>query len=167
MADHGGADADGDERAPPDTDPLLVWTLASFHTATLLVVPLLVLHAVGALGSLLQGVRTATGLGLYLALWGLTAWTNRRWLASARLDGWRAVRPGAVWGAVTGVGFLLVLVIAVGLTVREPILVAVLTLVGTPVAALVGALVGAGFALLDLLVVRAGARLGTARDGSG
>jgi len=55
-----------------------------------------------------------------------------------------------------------VLVAAVGLTVAEPVLVAALALVGTPVAALVGAVVGAGFAVLDLLIVEAGQRLGTA-----
>jgi len=148
--------------AAADADPLLAWTLASFHTTTLLAAPLLLLYAVDALGSLLQGVHTATGLGLYLALWGLTFWTNRRWLGATRRDGWGAVRPGATWGSVTGVGFLFVLVAAVGLTVAEPVLVAALALVGTPVAALVGAVVGAGFAVLDLLIVEAGQRLGTA-----
>ncbi|AZH23954.1 hypothetical protein [Haloplanus aerogenes] len=158
------ADADADESPPPDTtaDPVLAWTLASFHTTTFLVAPLLLLYAVDALGSLLQGVHTATGLGLYLALWGLTFWTNRRWLARTRLDDWSAVLPGVTWGGVTGVGFLLVLVGVVGVTVGEPVLVAALALVGTPIAALVGGLVGAGFAVLDLLIVAAGRRLGTA-----
>jgi len=150
------------EAVDSDADPLLVWALASFHTTTLLVFPLLVLYAVGALGSLLQGVRTVTGLGLYLSLWGLTFWTNRRWLTATRLDGWEAITPGATWGAVTGIGFLFVLVTVVALTVGEPILVAALALVGTPVAALVGSLVGAGFAVLDLLIVEAGRSLGTA-----
>jgi hypothetical protein len=152
----------GEAPDPAGTGPSLAWTLAGFHTTTLLVVPLLLLYAADALGSLLQGVHTATGLGLYLALWGLTWWTNRRWLAGTRLDGWGAVRPGATWGAATGVGFLFVLVAAVGVALGEPVLVAVLVLVGTPVAALVGGLVGAGFAVLDLLVVAAGRRLGTA-----
>jgi hypothetical protein len=155
-----GIDAGAD--APTDADPLRRWTLSSVHAATLLVVPLLVLYAVDALGSLLQGVHTATGLGLYLALWGLTWWTNGRWLAATRLDSLRGtLRPAALWGAVTGVCFLLVLLVAVALSVREPVLVAALALAGTPVSALVGAVVGVGFAAADLLVVSAGERLGT------
>lgn len=66
------ADADSVEASDPvGTDPFLAWTLAGFHTTTLLVVPLRFRYAADALGSLLQGVHTATGLGLYLALWGL------------------------------------------------------------------------------------------------
>jgi hypothetical protein len=145
--------------APPP-DPLLAWSLSAFHVATLVVAPLLLLHAVGALGSLLQGVRTVTGLGLYLALWGITWRTNRRWLAAAdRRDWWGTVVPGAKWGAVTGVAFLFVLLAIVALTLREPIFVAVLALVGTPASALVGAVVGAGFAVLDVLILAAGRQL--------
>lgn len=144
-------------------DPLRRWALASFHAATLLVAPLALLYAVGALGSLLRGVHTATGLALYLALWALTWWTNGRWLAATRFDGLReTVVPGATWGAVTGVGFLFALLVAVAVSVLDPAFVAVLALVGTPVAALVGAVVGAGFAAADLLIVAAGERLGTA-----
>lgn len=164
MADGDETDADASASPASDAaDPVLAWTFASFHTTTLLVVPLTLLYAVGALGSLLQGVRTATGLGLYLALWGLTWWTNRRWVAGTGLDGGReTVVSGATWGAVVGVGFLFVLIVVVGVTLGEPILLAVLAFVGTPIAALVGALVGAGFAVLDLLILGAGRRLGTA-----
>lgn len=153
------ADAD----AAATSDALLRWTLASFHAAALLVAPLALLYAVDALGSLLQGVHTATGLGLYLALWGLTWWTNGRWLAATRLDGLReTIRPAATWGAVTGVGFLFALLVAVAVALLDPVFVAVLTLVGAPVSALVGALVGAGFAVVDLLIVAAGERLAEA-----
>jgi hypothetical protein len=151
---------DAVDGASPAPAPLLRWALASFHAATLLVVPLAILYAVDALGSLLQGVHTATGLGLYLALWGLTWWTNGRWLAATRLDGLReTIRPAATWGAVTGVGFLLVLLAVVTASVPDPVFVAVLALVGGPVSALVGAVAGAGFAALDLLIVAAGERL--------
>lgn len=151
--------ADGDAAA----DSLLRWALASFHAATLLVAPLALLYAVGALGSLLQGVHTATGLGLYLALWGLTWWTNGRWLAATALDGRReTVVSAATWGAVTGVGFLFAPLVAVAVSLPELVTVAVFALVGTPVAALVGAVVGAGFAVVDLAVVAAGERLGAA-----
>lgn len=154
---------DGADGADAAADPLRRWTLASFHAATLLVAPLALLYAVGALGSLLQGVHTATGLGLYLALWGLTWWTNGRWLAATDFDGLRGtIRPAATWGAVTGVCFLFVLLVAVTVTVPEPLFVAVLALVGAPVSALVGAVVGTGFAALDLAVVAVGERLGTA-----
>jgi hypothetical protein len=44
----------------------------------------------------------------------------------------------------------------------DPAFVAILALVGAPVSAIVGAAVGAGFAALDLLIVAAGRRLGTA-----
>jgi hypothetical protein len=148
------------ESAGPPTDPLLAWSLGAFHAATLVVAPLLLLYGVDALGSLLRGVRTVTGLGLYLALWGLTWRTNRRWLAAADRRSLRGTAvPGATWGAVTGVGFLVVLLIVVGVVVREPLLVAALALVGAPVSALVGAAVGAGFAVLDFLVLAAGRRL--------
>jgi hypothetical protein len=163
MAD---GDVDGtpapaaDTASPPSPDSLLRWTLASFHATTLLVAPLALLYAVDALGSLLRGVDTATGLGLYLALWGLTWWTNGRWLAATRLDGPRgAIRPAATWGAVTGVGFLIALLAAVAVALPDPVFVAVLALVGAPVSALVGAVAGAGFAALDLLIVATGKRL--------
>ncbi|WP_251342117.1 hypothetical protein [Haloplanus halophilus] len=158
--DDGATEGAADEGRASGADPLLAWTLASFHAATLVVGPVLLLYAVDALGSLLQGVRTVTGLGLYLALWVLTWWTNRRWLAATDLRGLRGtVVPGATWGAITGVGFLLVLLVAVGVIVREPLLVAALAVGGMPVSALVGALAGAGFAVLDLLIVEAGRRL--------
>ncbi|WP_049937581.1 hypothetical protein [Haloplanus natans] len=158
------ADGDADGAPAPDAaataDPFLRWLLASFHAATLLVAPLALLYAVGALGSLLQGVHTATGLGLYFALWGLTWWTNGRWLAATRLDGLReTIRPAATWGAATGVGFLLALLVAVAVSLPEPAFVAILALVGAPVSALIGAVVGAGFAALDLAIVAAGERL--------
>lgn len=142
-------------------DGLLAWALASFHAATLVTAGVGTLYAVGALGSLLQGVRTEVGLGLYLSLWGITWATNRRWLTDADLRGVRGTCvPGATWGAVAGLAFLAVLLAVVGLTVGEVVLVAALALVGTPVAALVGALVGGGFALVDLALLGVGRRLG-------
>ena len=146
-----------------DADTALAWPLASFHVAALLVAGLTTLYAVGALGSLLQGVRTVTGLALYLALWGLTRWTVGRWLRAAALDASRdALLGAATWGAVTGVGFLFAVLVTLGVVVREFVFVAVLALVGTPVAALVGGVVGVGFAFLDTLLVRLGTRFGAA-----
>jgi hypothetical protein len=151
----------GTEPEPAGPDPgLLPWALASFHTATLVVGGLFVLSAVGALGSLLQGVRTATGLFLYLGVWGITWRTNRRWLVAADLrTAWGTAVPGARWGAVTGLGVLLLALLVVGVTVREPLLVAAVALVGTPLSMLVGGVVGAAFALFDRLIVAAGRRI--------
>jgi len=144
-------------------DSLLAWVLAAFHTATLLVAGLAPLYAVGALGSLLQGLHTATGFALYLSLWGLGWWTTTQVLAAAPLSvGREMLTAAATWGAVTGVGFLFVLLTVVAITLREPILVAVVALVGAPIAALIGAVVGVAFALLDTLLVHLGTRLGTA-----
>jgi hypothetical protein len=137
----------------------LAWALAAFHVATLVAIGLFALAATGALGSLLQGVHTATGLGLYLGLWVITWRTNRRWLDATALRGVRTtVVSGARWGAVTGFGGLLLVLAVVGLAVGEALLVAALALVGTPLSLLVGGVVGAGFALVDLLIVAAGRR---------
>ncbi|WP_251328777.1 hypothetical protein [Haloplanus pelagicus] len=141
-------------------DPLLAWSLSAFHAATLTAGPVLVLHAIGALDSLLQGIHTVTGLSLYAALWLVTWRTNRRWLAAADCRTLRGTAvPGATWGAVTGVAFLVVLLVVIGVAVRELLLVAAFALVGTPVAALSGAVIGAGAAALDLLILAAGRRL--------
>jgi len=146
-----------------DADARLAWVLASFHTAALVVAGVAVLYAVGALGSLLQGVHTATGAALYLSLWGLTWRTNARWLATTSFGAGReALTAAATWGAVTGVGFLFAILVVIGVVVRELVLVAVFAFVGAPVAALVGAVVGVAFALLDALLVGVGTRLGTA-----
>lgn len=162
MADAEGVDAsEGDPRV--DADPLLAWALASFHVVALVVGGVLLLHLVGALGSLLQGVGTALGLGLYLALWTATWRTNARWLREADLTGVRTtVVPGAKWGAVTGVAFFAVVLVVVAVAVGQPVLAAVLLLAGTLVSPVVGAAVGAGFAALDYLLVRAARRLARA-----
>jgi hypothetical protein len=163
MAEEGAPGPEGEPPvgpAAPAAAPPLPWALASFHATTLTVAGVLSLHAVGALGSLLQGVGTATGLGLYLALWGITWWTNRRWVADAAVGDRRGtVVSGARWGAVTGVGFLLAVLVAVAAAVPEAALVAVLALLGAPVSAVVGAVVGAAFAGLDLAVLAAGRRV--------
>lgn len=161
-------DSDGDERkrhAPPgpDTkrsvddappDPLLAWALAGFHVASLVVVAVAVLHAVGALGDLLGGLGTATGLWLYAALWALTWLTNRRFLRSATLSATRrSVLTAAMLGGATGVAFLLVLSVTLGAITLNPVLAVLLGAVGTPVAVTVGAAVGLVAFGVDLTVV--------------
>lgn len=155
----GGSAADTpDDGRPPD--PLLPWALASFHVAALAVGGVLLLHGVGALGSLLRGVGTATGLGLYLALWVATWRTNVRWLREADLARLRTtVVPGAKWGAVTGLTFFYALLLVVAVATGEVIFALVLLFAGTLVSPLVGAVVGTGFALVDFLVLGAARRL--------
>ena len=108
-----GEVARGDD-GPATPPPLLVWTLAAFHTATLVALAVAALHLAGRLGALLAGLDTAVGAAAYLYLWAVTWWTNRRWLAAsgpALATGAadpRAVAVGAArWGAVAGLGVLL------------------------------------------------------------
>jgi hypothetical protein len=103
----------------------VVWGLATFHTVAFVLLLLVLLYAGGSLGSLLQGLNTELGFGLFGALWA----TN--WLCTRRaLRGLGALRPvaegwpkglrrlrwlgsvsgqGVVWGGVNGVLFLLCL----------------------------------------------------------
>lgn len=156
-----------------EDDRLLAWGLATFH-ATLLVAILLSLgHAAGALGGLLAGLSTLAGFALFGVLWLVTLWTNARWLADVALlapeiDGWHVIRRGAVWGAPTGVvfvlGFLAVFVLGeIGPNTRftlDAVLGALGALVlvagvGSAFAAVVGSLVGGLLAALDVGLVRA------------
>lgn len=150
-------------------DPLLVWCLAAYHTGLFVLVPVTLVHWVGALGDLLGGLSTLVGLVLYLALWATTWWTNRRLLATTPLGraGRLAVLKASVkWGGVTGGCFFLELVgvavaqvgLAGGFGVPDlasvpPLL--VLLALGTLVAFVVGGLVGVVQATLDLAAVHA------------
>jgi hypothetical protein len=151
------------------SDPLVVWALAAVHAALLVVVPVAVIVAVDprALGDLLSGLSTSTGLFVYGALWATTRWTNGRLLDRTpfALGAWRAVvRGAAVWGAVTGVAFLAELLVgglavlalrgSITLSVPGPSLLAVLGIAAL-LAGLVGALVGVALAAVDLAVLRA------------
>lgn len=165
--DSDGDERDGNERdrdAPPDPDakqsvddappdPLLAWALAGFHVALLVVVAVTVLHAVDALGGLLGGLGTVTGLWLYAALWVLTWLTNRRFLRSATLSPTRrSVLTAAMLGGATGVAFLLVLSLTLGVITLNPVLSILLAAIGSPIAAVVGAVVGVAALVVDLLV---------------
>jgi hypothetical protein len=148
--------ADATERHGWERDPLLGWSLASFHAAVVLVVPLTAVHAVApdALGDLLGGLDTSVGVALYLVLWGSTWWSNRRYLAASGFDDARGtVGAGAKWGAVTGLPLLGCVVLAVFVLVN-PVFAAVLLAVGGVVAALVGAVVGATLAGVDVALDR-------------
>jgi hypothetical protein len=139
-----------------DVDPLLVWALASFHAAVLLVVPLALAHAVApvALGGLLGGLDTLVGVGLYSVLWGSTWWSNRRYLAASDFEDVAAtVRVGARWGVVTGLPLLACVVVA-ALVVTNPFFAGVLLVVGGVAALLVGAVVGSVLASVDVALDR-------------
>ena len=95
-----------------EADRLLAWCLATFHATLLVALGLSLGHALGALGGLLAGLSTLVGFALFAVLWLATLWTNARWLADVTLlarevDGWQVVRRGVVWGAPTGIVFVL------------------------------------------------------------
>lgn len=174
-----------DSRSPAGPDPLVVWCLATFHAAFLVAVGVLALHRSGAAGDLLAGLGTLQGFALFLALWTVTWWTTRRWLAEATVDARAGTTPSVgaslvpalKWGGLDGLVFLLFLVavllvpnaVAAG-TVSAVYVLALLVLVGSLVAAVVGALVGGLFALVDLALLRAagyGPRPGAGRADAG
>lgn len=169
--------ADGEESAAaPDARPgpprLVVWAAGSLHAALLVALLASALHLSGAAGDVLAGLGTLPGIAVYLYLWAVTTVATRRALRTAELgaDG-RVGRPGraavaaAVWGAATGLAFLLgPLVVAGGfvLVTSGPdvlVFLALVGLAGSVVAAVVGGLVGLAFAGLDLLLVRAAGSL--------
>ena len=153
-------------------DRLLAWGLATFHTALLLAVLLSLGHAAGSLGGLLSGLGTLSGFALFAILWVAALWTNRRWLDEVSLlapdvDGWHVVKRGAVWGAPTGVvfvlGFIAVFVVGeIGPNTRFTLdavlgavgVIALVAVVGSLFAIVVGAVIGSLLAALDLGLVR-------------
>lgn len=167
------ADPSGDAAGPR---PVLVWALAAFHTALLVTLVVAGLYLAGAAGDVLSGLGTAVGVASYLGLWAVTWWTNRRVVAgvgpglvTGRPDPLAVTRQAATWGGVAGLLFFVglfvlgagVVVVTSGLEAIR--LLALAGLVGSVLSVAVGSAVGAGFAALDLLLVRA-ARLLTATD---
>ena len=163
-------DATDDGRGDPTdpTPPLLWWSLAAFHAATLVALLVAVMYATGRAGDLLAGLDTSVGVAAYGYLWAVTWWTNRRWLAAdgAGIVGGRpeprATLLGAVrWGGVTGVlAFLPVAVVGLALLVGAGgvdalpfVLLGIAS--GTVLAVGVGGIVGGGLGALDLLLLRA------------
>ncbi|MFC7046641.1 hypothetical protein ACFQH6_15625 [Halobacteriaceae archaeon GCM10025711] len=141
-------------------DPLLVWALATFHVAALVSVAAVALHANGVLGQVLGELDTLVGVGLFVVVWALTWWSNRRWLTDVSLadDGQGAVVAGARWGGVEGVlvlvaPLLVLVVVLVAQGGSVPVL-AGLGVVALLVAGVVGGVVGAAFALVDVTLVR-------------
>lgn len=124
------------------SDRLAAWALATFHSTLLVAILAFSTYRSGGLGDLLADLGTGTGFALFLALWMLAwgthaGWLNRlrpsrRWRGHSGLGvGWlHFPAPGSVlerietgtflggatvWGAATGVGFLVALnVVLVG-----------------------------------------------------
>lgn len=156
-----GTGATPDDRVA--VDPLAAAALTTYHAGAFVLVPLLAAHLGGALGDLLGGVGTLTGLALFALLWADLRWATGRWLAAC--DPARpltAVRAGARYGALAGLLFLPVPVLLAGYATGEPVAVAVLLTAGAVVAPLVGALAGVVLGVGDVALLRGAARLAPA-----
>lgn len=142
------------------------WAFATVHTALLVLLAVWVLHLSDALRDLLGGLDTLLGLALYAVLWAVV------WLATGRAfdaapptssSTRTLVKQGFLYGALTGVGFLVVVLVGAFLATLVfggPVLsVLIFAFIGTVVAAVVGGVLGTGFALLDRSLLRVGAKL--------
>lgn len=150
----------------PRGPTLLEWALGSFHAATLLVVPLLLIHLDDGLSGALAGGGTLVGAGLYLALLASTVVTVRAILAPSALEERRGLRGtvhtvgwGLAGGAVNGIVFLLVVLAGafLALLLTRPAEVAglpVVAVLGIPAAAVVGVALGLVFVVVDLVALR-------------
>jgi hypothetical protein len=159
------ASADSGPDAGGRPDPLATTALTTHHAGAFVLVPLLAAHAGGALGDLLGGVGTATGLALFALLWAVLFPTTGRWLRAC--DPTRpltGVRAGAKYGALAGLGFLPGPVGAVGLATGNVVLAGLFLAVGVVVAPLVGAVAGVVLGVGDLLVLRGARRLVPPRE---
>jgi len=145
-----------------DPDPLLVWSLATFHVTVLVALPVWVGHAIDpvAVGGLLDGLGTLAGAAVYLVLWGATWWSNDAWLREVDLAHAReSVVAGAKWGMPPGVVVFLTLVALLVLRGVGAFAVFVAG-IGIAFAAVFGALFGALFAGVDVLLFRVAGSLG-------
>lgn len=153
-------------------DRLLTVTFATAHVGLLTLAAVLLGHAGGSLGPVLDDAGTVPGTVAFLVLWGVALLTHHRALAS--VDPWRPktvqavgdlLFVGVLWGAATGVAVFWLLVGGAVLVTApsDPAVVAnllslptlLLAGLGTLVALAVGAAVGAGAAALDALVLEA------------
>jgi hypothetical protein len=116
---------------PARGDRLVVWSLATFHTAFFVAVVVALLHVSGTLAGLLRSLNTAIGLAIFGTLWTTTFWSTRHLLedlqsgprhpsgTAGAFIGW-----AAFWGGVNGVAFLLLVVIGAVLAALPTTLVA-------------------------------------------
>lgn len=161
-----------DERLAPDA--LLCWGLAAFHTAVLVLVLVMYLYGSAPLGELLAEIQTSIGLLLYGALWGITWWSNHRWLQETQLleadavsDPDTVILAGFKWGGTTGViffGVLIVLLILPQIPLGGIPFVVLLALIGAIVAFAIGGLLGGIFAVADIVLFWVADQLVSATD---
>lgn len=149
-----------------DDDPLVAWSLATFHTALLVALLVTGLYLVGPLGDILSGLETAVGLALYVCLWAATWWTTRRWLAGLGEDAdlLATVGTGGKWGGVDGVLFFwaifaIAIVPTLGFHVGAIPFFLLALAVGSVLALGIGGFVGCIFGLLDAAVFRVANRI--------
>jgi hypothetical protein len=150
---------------------LVVFALGTFHAAVLIVALVLVLYAAGGLASLLSGLSTIAGLGLFVALWATTVWSTNRTLRGAfTVAPWTSVAADtliarAAWrGGVNGIMFLACvgLILAISSAFNGDLAFSVIgagflvfATVGAAAAFVIGFVVGLLFACVDLALVTA------------
>lgn len=151
---------------------LLSFVLATFNTAGLVLLILLLAYRGGGLDEELDDLNTLTGLGLFGFLWLITWATTSRALRSFESPTsprwWEIARAGIVWGGVTGL-VVLVGLIALGaapglLGITDPTnshsrvdeagILLFYGFVGSGPAFIVGAAFGFAFAAVDYVLLR-------------
>jgi hypothetical protein len=159
----------------PNDSGLVEWLLGSFHTTALAMALLLLLYPLGGLGDLLQGLSTATGLALFLALWLTTLYSTRRalrgldWLSDDPIEMGLFFGRALRWGALNGVLFLLALgiVLLTSALLTTPLssvfaglgFVVFAGFFGAPVALVIGSVVGVTLGALDIAALRVARRV--------
>ncbi|WP_135301913.1 hypothetical protein [Haloarcula amylovorans] len=140
---------------------LLPWTLGTFDVVSFVLVAVVVAHAMGVLGGLLQGLNTLAGVAVFLYLWAIFVVAARWVLSNASLvdDSLRSLAlRGVAAGGVSGIAFLLGILAVTAipqLITSQPLSALLIVLIGIVVAAPVGALVGLAIGGLDIALYRA------------
>lgn len=149
----------------------LALALATFHTALLVLLGVLLLYRASELREALDGLNTLIGLLLFAYLWSInwitTAGALRSFSSLTAPPWWEVSRAGLIWGGATGVASLAIPVV---LFIPATLLWALLTLSTAPLTEIygvsilgafgagpsfiVGAAIGFAFAALDYLLLR-------------
>lgn len=148
---------------------LLVWALATFHAAVLVLALVLIVYRAGSLAGALHNVGTLPGVALFAALWIATCWTTGRavrssdWMPEMAPPVGSLLQRGAGWGGINGIIFFLCLDTTIALSAlaagRLPnVATSIAFFLGTSVvgsipAFLVGGAVGMIFASVDIVVL--------------